>query len=83
MHGPTFMANALACAVSVASVEVLLGQDWRARVAEILRVSEDQCCQGQLLAALLLSRLLGRVGPSHPLVLRSGHPHFCSRQVSH
>lgn len=35
MHGPTFMANALACAVSVASVELLIEQDWRARVGEL------------------------------------------------
>ncbi|MEQ8716330.1 MAG: adenosylmethionine--8-amino-7-oxononanoate transaminase [Acidimicrobiales bacterium] len=58
MHGPTFMANPLAAAVSVASIDLLVGADWRATVKRI----EDALVTG-------LSAAKGRPGVADVRVL--------------
>jgi adenosylmethionine-8-amino-7-oxononanoate aminotransferase len=62
MHGPTFMANPLACALSVASIELLLSQDWRGTVERISRGLRDSLAPATTLPGVKNVRVLGAVG---------------------
>ena len=62
MHGPTFMANPLACAAANASIDLLLSSDWQQRVQTLQQELTLGLAPCKDIASVAEVRVLGAIG---------------------
>lgn len=62
MHGPTYMANPLACAVAVKNIELLTSMDWQAEIQRINTALNQGLAACRELNSVSDVRTLGAIG---------------------
>jgi adenosylmethionine-8-amino-7-oxononanoate aminotransferase len=84
MHGPTFMANPLACSVANASIDLLLSSPWKQRVKKIeqqLILEFEQCKQLKCVKEVRVKGAIGVVELHQPIDVEWSQNHFTKAGV--
>lgn len=84
MHGPTFMANPLACSVSLSSINLLLASDWQDNIRRIESRLQQGLAPCKALAGVVDVRVLGGIGVvemKQPVDVKTIVPRFVAAGV--
>jgi adenosylmethionine-8-amino-7-oxononanoate aminotransferase len=84
MHGPTFMANPLACSAGLASLRLLLDSPWKQRIQRLekgLRTGLAPCAEFEQVREVRVLGAIGVVEMQRPVDMQRIQPQFVEAGV--